>query len=69
MSKSTRSIGSVSLNDEWVARVVDIVQGELEVPELDIEQRESLERVVVLSIGMYFMLSREYMENSMRLTQ
>jgi hypothetical protein len=69
MSKSARSIGSVSLDDEWVARVVDIVQGELEVPELDIEQRESLERVVVLSIGMYFMLSREYMDNSMRLTQ
>lgn len=70
MSKDNKkSIAMISLEDEWVERVVDIVQEELQVPHLDLEQRESLERVVMLSIAMYFMCARESINRTTRLTQ
>ena len=70
MKKDERkSVGTISLDDEWVERVVDIVQAELQVPTLDDEQRESLERVVMLSISMYFLCARESMNRTTRLTQ
>jgi hypothetical protein len=69
MKKQKKSLATISLDDEWIDRVVDIVQEELEVPTLDMEQRESLERVVMLSIAMYFMCAREYMNKTTRLTQ
>lgn len=69
MKKETKGLATISLDDEWIDRVVDIVQEELEVPSLDLEQRESLERVVMLSIAMYFMCARESMNKTTRLTQ
>ena len=69
MTKEKKAFATISLDDEWVDRVVDIVQEELEVPTLDMEQRESLERVVMLSIAMYFMCARESMNKTTRLTQ
>jgi len=68
MSKK-KAVSTISLDDEWVERVVDIVQEELEIPTLDIEQRESLEKVVMLSIAMYFMCAREHMNKTTKLTQ
>jgi hypothetical protein len=69
MKKEPKGLATISLDDEWIDRVVDIVQEELEVPTLDLEQRESLERVVMLSIAMYFMCARESMNKTTRLTQ
>jgi hypothetical protein len=69
MSKEKKSLATIALDDEWIDRVVDIVQEELQVPSLDLEQRESLERVVMLSIAMYFMCARESMNKTTRLTQ
>lgn len=69
MKKDKKSVATISLDDEWVERVVDIVQEELQVPTLDMEQRESLERVVMMSIAMYFMCARESMSKTTRLTQ
>lgn len=69
MKKEKKSLATISLDDEWIDRVVDIVQEELQVPSLDLEQRESLERVVMLSIAMYFMCARESMNKTTRLTQ
>jgi hypothetical protein len=62
-------VSTITLQDEWIERVVDIVQGELEVTELDLEQREALERVVMLSISMYMMCAREAEHRTSRLTQ
>lgn len=64
-----KAMSTISLEDEWVERVVDIVQEELEVPNLDLEQRESLEKIVMLSIAMYFMCARESINRTTRLTQ
>jgi hypothetical protein len=69
MKKEKKALATISLDDEWIDRVVDIVQEELQVPSLDLEQRESLERVVMLSIAMYFMCARESMNKTTRLTQ
>jgi len=69
MKQKGNPIATITLEDEWVERVVDIVEGELEVSNLDIEQREALERVVMLSISMYMMCARESMNKTTRLTQ
>jgi hypothetical protein len=68
-NKSPRSLGMVDLEDEWVGRTVDIIQEELQVPIMDMEQRESLERVVMMSIAFYMMFCRESMNKTTRLTQ
>lgn len=69
MKKKGNPVTTITLEDEWIERVVDIVEGELEVTNLDIEQREALERVVMLSISMYMMCARESMDRTTRLTQ
>jgi len=69
MKQKGNPIATITLEDEWIERVVDIVEGELEVSNLDIEQREALERVVMLSISMYMMCARESMNKTTRLTQ
>lgn len=69
MDNKGRSLGIVQLDDEWVGRTVDIVQEELQIPEVDMEQRESLERVVMMSIAFYLMFCRESMNKTTKLTQ
>ena len=69
MRQKGNPVTTITLEDEWIERVVDIVQGELEVTNLDIEQREALERVVMLSISMYFMCARESTDRTTKLTQ
>lgn len=69
MKQKGNPVTTITLEDEWVERVVDIVQGELEVTNLDMEQREALERVVMLSISMYFMCARESIDRTTKLTQ
>lgn len=69
MDNKGRSLGIVQLDDEWVGRTVDIVQEELQIPEMDMEQRESLERVVMMSIAFYLMFCRESMNKTTKLTQ
>lgn len=69
MDNKGRSLGIIQLDDEWVGRTVDIVQEELQIPEMDMEQRESLERVVMMSIAFYLMFCRESMNKTTKLTQ
>lgn len=69
MNKKNSSLGMIDLEDEWVGRTVDIIQEELQVPVMDMEQRESLERVVMMSIAFYMMFCRESMNKTTRLTQ
>lgn len=63
------SLGIVSLEDAWVQRIVDIVAEDLELPTMDMEQREALERVVMMSISLYFVFVRESMNNTTKLNQ
>lgn len=73
MKKTTtnpgKSLGSVNLEDEWIDRTVDIIQEELQIPEMDMEQRESLEKVVMMSIAFYFMFCRESNNKTSKLSQ
>ena len=69
MNNKGRSLGMVDLDDDWVGRTVEIVQEELQIPSMDMEQRESLERVVMMSIAFYMMFARESMNKTTKLTQ
>jgi hypothetical protein len=69
MDNKGRSLGTITLDDEWIDRTVDLVREELQIPDLDLEQKESLERVVMMSIAFYFMLARESINKTTRLTQ
>jgi hypothetical protein len=69
MNNVGRSLGTVDLDDEWIQNVVDIVGEELQIPDMDMEQRESLERVVMMSVAFYFMCAREAMNRTNKLNQ
>lgn len=69
MNNKGRSLGVISLDDEWIDRTVDLVREELQIPDLDMEQKESLERVVMMSIAFYFMFARESANKTTKLTQ
>jgi hypothetical protein len=69
MDNVGRSLGTITLEDEWVQDVVDLVAEELQVPSMDMEQRESLERVVMMSIAFYFMFTRESVNKTSKLNQ
>ncbi len=69
MDNIGRSLGTVTLEDAWVQDVVDLVSEELQIPNMDMEQRESLERVVMMSIAFYFMFTRESMNKTSKLNQ
>jgi hypothetical protein len=69
MDKKDKSLGTVELDNEWVSRTVDIIQEELQIPDMDLEQKESLERVVIMSIAFYMMFARETINKTTRLTQ
>jgi len=69
MDNKGRSLGSIELDDECVNRTLDIIQEELQIPSLDIEQRDALERVVMMSIAFYLMYCRESYNKTTKLTQ
>lgn len=69
MNNNGRSLGTIDLNDDCVSKTVDIIQEELQIPSLDMEQRESLERVVMMSIAFYLMYCRESYNKTSKLTQ
>lgn len=69
MNNIGRSLGSVNLEDEWIDKTVDVIQEELQIPFMDMEQRESLERVVMMSIAFYFMFCRESVNKTTKVTQ
>ena len=69
MNNNGRSLGTISLDDESVTKTVEILQEELQIPNLDLEQRESLERVVMMSIAFYLMYCRQSYNNTTKLTQ
>lgn len=69
MNNPGRSLGSVNLEDEWIDKTVDVIQEELQIPFMDMEQRESLERVVMMSIAFYFMFCRESVNRTTKVTQ
>jgi aspartate/glutamate racemase len=65
----TKNIEIVELDVDDIDRITDIIQDELDAGVLDIEQRESLQKVVTLSIGSYLMLLREKNCRTTKLTQ
>jgi aspartate/glutamate racemase len=65
----TKNIEVVELDIDDIDRITDIIQDELDAGVLDIEQRESLQKVVTLSIGSYLMLLREKNCRTTKLTQ
>jgi hypothetical protein len=65
----TKNIEIVELDIDDIDRITDIIQDELDAGVLDIEQRESLQKVVTLSIGSYLMLLREKNCRTTKLTQ
>lgn len=69
MNNPGRSLGSINLDDDWIRNTVDVIQEELQIPNIDLEQRESLERVVMMSIAFYFMFCRESMNKTSKNTQ
>lgn len=69
MNKKGRSLGIVHLEEEWIDGVVDLLKEEFQIPEADIEQKESLERFVMMSIAFYFMYARESANRTTKLTQ
>jgi len=69
MNNKGRSLGVISLDDEWMDATVDLVREELQIPEMDLEQKESLERVVMMSIAFYFMCARESINRTTKLNQ
>jgi hypothetical protein len=69
MDNKGRSLGVISLDDEWIDRTVDLVREELQIPEMDLEQKESLERVVMMSIAFYFMCARESVNRTTKINQ
>jgi hypothetical protein len=69
MDNVGRSLGTINLDDDWIQYVVDAVGEELQIPDMDIEQRESLERVVMMSVAFYFMCARESMNKTSKLNQ
>ena len=69
MNNNGRSLGTIKLDDEWIENTVDMVREELQIPHLDMEQRESLEKVVMMSIAFYFMFARESVNKTTKLTQ
>jgi hypothetical protein len=69
MNNDGRSIGTINLDDEWIEETVELLREELQIPDLDMEQYESLERVVMMSIAFYFMLARESANKTTKLNQ
>lgn len=69
MNNSGRSLGTVNLDDEWIEQTVDMLREELQIPDMDMEQYESLERVVMMSIAFYFMFARESLNKTTKLNQ
>lgn len=60
---------TIELNQEWIESIVDILQSELEIPVLGVEEKNTLERVIALSVGLYMMEMRESLNRTTKLTQ
>jgi hypothetical protein len=60
---------TIELNQEWIENIVDILQSELEIPVLGVEEKNTLERVIALSVGLYMMEMRESLNRTTKLTQ
>ena len=60
---------TVELSGEIVDKIVDILQEELQIEHLGIEEKNTLERIVSLSVGLYMMELREAINRTSRLTQ
>jgi hypothetical protein len=60
---------TVELSQELVDNIVDVIQEELQIAHLGIEEKDTLERIVSLSVGLYMMQLRESINRTTRLTQ
>jgi hypothetical protein len=59
----------VELESKYIERVTDMIEDELGISNLDMEQRESLQHIVSMSVALYFMMCRESSDRTTRLTQ
>lgn len=62
-------VEDIILDAAWVDRVVDVLVEELQMEELGIEEKDTLQRIVALSVGMYMMELRESVNRTTRLYQ
>lgn len=60
---------TVQLESQYIERVTDIIEDDLGLVNIDMEQRESLQRIVSMSVALYFVLIRESNDRTTRLTQ
>lgn len=59
----------VVLSQEIVDNIIDTILDELEIEQLGLEGRDTLERIICLSVGLYMMELRERVTKTSRLTQ
>ena len=69
MKDTKKSTPSVQLEVQFIERVTDMIEDELGIVNPDMEQRESLQHVISLSVALYFMMCRESNDRTTRLTQ
>lgn len=68
--KDTKKVTpTVQLESQYIERVTDIIEDDLGLVNIDMEQRESLQRIVSMSVALYFVLIRESNDRTTRLTQ
>lgn len=67
--KNKENSNIVYLDEQWIDDVVDVLQDQLEIPYLDLEQKEVLKTLAITSVSLYFMFIRESMAESTTLKQ
>ncbi len=67
--KNKENSNIVYLDEQWIDDVVDVLQDQLEIPYLDLEQKEALKTLAITSVSFYFMFIRESMVGSTTLKQ
>lgn len=69
MKENKKVTPTVQLESQYIERVTDIIEDDLGLVNIDMEQRESLQRIVSMSVALYFVLIRESNDRTTRLTQ
>lgn len=60
---------TINLHEDWINGVIEVIQNELEIESLGLEEKNTLERIVVLSVGLYMAEMRESFNRTSRLSQ
>ena len=69
MKENKKNSPTVELEIQYIERVTDMIEDELGIENLDLEQRESLQHVVSMSVALYFVLIRESNDKTTKIMQ